>query len=446
MTPLRGLTYSLLLAASALPAAAQQAATGRAEMPVDRQQWSYAECVAYARTHNISLRQSRLDQRRALVDLSEAKGALLPSLNLYTNQGYVNTPFGTDAHNAYNSDYRAEGEWLAWNGGRRRNTVTRNLKRSDMLSLATDDLMRSLETEILRFYLRITYAKQAVGIYRSAVALSRAQMENARELLDLGRMNEVDFAQLNSQYEQDRYNLVNSQAVYDQTRMQLKQLLELGIDVQIELDSVDWDSDRILAELPAMSESLELAKAIDLQLRMLDIDKEVNVLDIKIAQASKKPEVTLHATAGTAWHTPGLHPGTGLKRGLYEELGASLRFPVFDRRKTESATARARLQEENTALQIEKRETDLAQLIENAYIDTRAAQARYAAAQAQLKSAELTDDLTNRRFRKGYIAPLELLASHSGLTEARRNLLEAKFLAIYGRLLIDFYRTATVSL
>ncbi|MDE6782211.1 MAG: TolC family protein, partial [Paramuribaculum sp.] len=83
---------------------------------------------------------------------------------------------------------------------------------------------------------------------------------------------------------------------------------------------------------------------------------------------------------------------------------------------------------------------------ENWYIDTRSAQARYEAALQQLESAQLTDELTNERFRIGYINPLELLSSHSALTEARHTLLQAKYMTILGKKMIEYYRTANVTL
>ncbi|MDE6371404.1 MAG: TolC family protein, partial [Duncaniella sp.] len=74
------------------------------------------------------------------------------------------------------------------------------------------------------------------------------------------------------------------------------------------------------------------------------------------------------------------------------------------------------------------------------------AQARYQAASQQLQSATLTDELTNERFALGYIDPIELLTSHNALIEARHTVLQAKYMAILGQKMIEYYRTATVTL
>ena len=95
-------------------------------------------------------------------------------------------------------------------------------------------------------------------------------------------------------------------------------------------------------------------------------------------------------------------------------------------------------------LDIDQRRTELAQLVENWYIDTRSAQSRYTAALSRLESAELSDRLTNERFELGYVNTVELLTAHNAVVEARHSLLQAKYMAMLGQKMIEFYRTAEV--
>ena len=97
-------------------------------------------------------------------------------------------------------------------------------------------------------------------------------------------------------------------------------------------------------------------------------------------------------------------------------------------------------------LDIEKRITELDRTVENWYIDTRSAQSRFTAAEQQLESARLTDELTNEQFSLGYVDTVELMTAHNSYVEARHTLLQAKYMAMLGRKMIDFYRNATVSL
>lgn len=407
--------------------------------------WTYAQCVDYAREHNITLQKARIAEQTNAENLEEAKGQWQPTLDFSTNQGYVNTPWGANK-NAYNSSYGFNAGWTAWDGGIRSNTIKRDKLQLERSRLSTDQQFRTLETDLLQVYINLLYARESIAIYESAVKLSKSQAERAKILMDAGKISRVDYAQLNSQYEQDKYNLVNSRSTYDNRRMELKQLLELGIDSEIDPIQIDWTEAQVLAALPPIEESYRLACKTDLQMQGLEIDKSASELDIKIAQAGRSPKIALQAGVGTGYAAPGVNFGTGLKHGLNEQIGLTLSVPILDAKKTKTAVARARLQQLDAQLDIDKRETELAQLVENWYIDTNSAQARYKAAISQLESAQLTDDLTSERFALGYVDPVELLTAHNSLTEARHQILQAKFMAILGQKMLEYYRTAAVSL
>lgn len=408
--------------------------------------WSYADCVAYAREHNISLRKSLLGEQTAEYNLEEAKAQWEPTLDFATTHGFTNYPWGRGDKNSYNSSYGLNAGWTVWNGGQRENTIKQNRLRTEINRLNTGDILRTLETDLLQVYLNILYAKEAIGIYEEAVKLSYAQADRARQLTDAGKLSRVDYAQLNSQYEQDRYSLVSARATYDTRRMELKQLLELGIDNDITLDSLGWTDGEILAPLPPMADSYNLALQTDLRIRGLELEKSASELDEAIAKAGRLPKISLSAGVGTGYYAPGASFGTSMKQGWNEAVGLTLALPIFDNRKTKTAIARAKVAKLDAQLDIDKRETELAQTVENWYIDTRSAQSRFEAAKTQLESARLTDELTNERFNLGYVDAIELMSSHKAYVDARHTLLQSKYMAMLGLKMIEFYREAKVTL
>lgn len=104
------------------------------------------------------------------------------------------------------------------------------------------------------------------------------------------------------------------------------------------------------------------------------------------------------------------------------------------------------MQQLDAQLDTDSRNTELARMVETWYIDTRSAQARYSAADRQLLSAQLSAELTDEQFALGLINTIELMTAHNDLTEARRSLLQAKYMAMLGQKMIEYYRTASVSL
>lgn len=408
--------------------------------------WTYADCVNYAETHNIPLMKTRLAEQTADISLSEAEAQWQPSLDFSTSHGYSNYPWGTGARNSYTSNYGFNAAWTVWDGGSRENNIRRDKLGSQMSRINTDAAVRSLRTDILQVYLNILYARESIAVYEEMAQLSNAQAERAKALMEAGKASRVDYAQLRSQAEQDNYALVNARGTLSTRCIELKQLLSLGIEQDVTPADVDWTTDQIMAALPPIDESYQLALDTDLELRSLDLARESSEIDEKIARAGRMPKIALTAGVGTGYVAPGNSFGTSMKQNFGEQIGLSLSVPIFDNKKTSAAVGKARVQTVGAELDIDQRRVSLAQQVENWYVDTRTAQSRYTAALEQLSAAEATDALTAEKFELGYVDPIELMSAHNALTEARHTVLQAKYMAVLGMKMIEYYRTADITL
>ena len=409
-------------------------------------EWSYNDCVEWAKEHNISLRQTMLNEQTAMVAEEEAKAAWQPSLDFATTHGYSNAPWGEGNKNSYTSNYGLNARWTVWNGGVRENNIKKSELQLAINKLNTANQLRSIEVDMLGVYINLLYAKEAISIYEEAVALSKAQADRARQLMEAGRLSRVDYSQLESQYEQDRYALVNAVATYDTRRMELKKLLELGINDSISVKHIEWTRDEVLAMLPSMDESYRMATAVDLPLQINDLEIEDADVDVKVAKAGRMPDISLTAGVGTGYYAPGESFGTQMKRGVNESVGLTFSIPILDNKKTKSAVAKANIQRLNAQLEREARETELAQQVESWYIDLQSAQSRYIAGEQQVSSTELSNELVNEQFNLGLVNTVELMTAHNNMLEARHSLLQAKYMAMLGHKMIEYYRTSNINM
>lgn len=407
--------------------------------------WTYGDCVEYARSHNITLQKSRLSETTAGIDLEESKAAWQPSLDFGITQGFNTLPLASGDKAGYTSNYGLNAGWTVWNGGARENTIKRNGLNVRMAKLATESQFRTLETDLLQVYLNILYAGESISICQDAVALSHEQAERSRQLMEAGRASRVDYAQLKSQYEQDKYALVNAQSTYQSRILELKKLLELGIDSEIEPCRLNYNDSILLASLPDMDESYRLAIEQDPQLQRLGLAKEATEYDVKIAKARKQPQISLSGNVGTGYNSPGAFR-SGLKNSLGANIGLSFNLPIADNKKTKSAIARARQQQLDADLDIDQRANDLSQEVENWYITTRTSQSRYRAALQQLDAARQSNELTNAQFELGLVNPVELMTAHNTLLESQFTLLQAKYMTLMGLKMIEYYRTSGITL
>ncbi len=412
-----------------------------------QQIWSYEDCVSYAREHNISLRQTRLAVENSLLALEEAKAQWQPSLTASTTHGLTNTPWAErDDKNSYAANVGLNAGWTIWNGGERDNTIRRREVQSQIDRYSVASAQNSIEQNILTLYVNILYAKETIDINRAAAEVSEAQAVRAQQLMESGTMSKVDYAQLKSQAEQDKYSIVNAEAAYNSQIMELKRLLELGLNDEIRLKPVDWTRDDVLAPSPDMAESYALALSIDNLLQADKLQLEASRYDEKIAKASGLPTLSLNAGVGTAYYAPGGGAGTQLKRAFNENVGVTVSVPILNQKRTKVAVAQAKVQQLNAQLDVESRENELSQAVESVYIDINSAQSRYVAGESQVEAAELSDELVNARFSVGRVQPVELLTAHNSLTSARRELLQAKYMAMLGKKQLEYLRTNNVEL
>ena len=138
--------------------------------------------------------------------------------------------------------------------------------------------------------------------------------------------------------------------------------------------------------------------------------------------------------------------GDQLLNGLNEHIGVTLSIPILDNKTNKSNVAKAKIEKLNTSLKLQSKLNDVAQSVENYYIEAQNAQAKYVSGKKQLASAELTDELTNEQFKLGLVNTLDLLSSHNSLLNARQELLQSKYMTILNIKMLDFYGNKGITL
>ncbi len=418
-----------------------------AEEQTDTLRWSYADCVAYARDHNIELQQSRLQTDYAAYSLEAARARWTPTLDFATTHTLANSPWGKGDKNSYNSSYGLNAAWTLYDGGERSATIKREKAGVENARLAASAAMRNIDTEILQLYINLLYAREAIAVNRELAKVSEAQEVRGKILMESGRIASPEYAQLHAQAETDRYNVISAEASYSTQRMQLKRLLELGINSTVEITDIDFPDSEVTDPLPPINESYTMALDTDAALQAAKMKSDMADLDIKVARASGLPSINLQAGIGSGYYTAQSgNWGTQMKQGLNEQIGVTLAVPIFNQKKTKTAVAQAKVNSLNSQLDIESRENEIAQTLEGWYIDMESARSRFVAGRSQLDAASESSRLLNKKFEVGYVEITELIQAHSTLTSARHELLQAKYMAVLARKMVEYLRTSTVTL
>lgn len=449
-------TCLALCAASVLSAAAATAQDSTGTVP---EIWTLEDCIRYAVSNNITIRQSRLNTQSAEIDIKTSRAAIFPSLSFSTSQSVINRPYqensttvsGTElllsnSSTSYSGSYGLNAQWTLFNGGRLRKTVKQDelAHRQSMLEEQTQS--NSIVESIASTYIQILYAGESVNVNRNTLEVSIAQMERGKELLDAGSLSTADYAQLEAQVSNDRYQLVVSENSLAEYKLQLKQLLELepGQEMEIAVDSLPDDS--AITPLPDKLDVYEAALGSRPEIQAAELAVESSEMGIRISRSGYYPSITLSAGIGTN-HTSGTDFtfAEQLKNGWNNSAGLTVNVPIFSNRQTKSAVQKARLQHTYSQLDLTAAQKDLYRTIEGIWLDAYNAQQQFIAAQDNVRSSGISYSLVSEQFNLGMKNTVELLTEKNNYLSARQQLLQAKYMSILNARLLDFYAEGIVS-
>ena len=252
---------------------------------------------------------------------------------------------------------------------------------------------------------------------------------------------------MEAQVSTDRYQLVTAQTTLQNYKLQLKQLLELDGEEEMNLYLPALDNSKVLSPLPTKTDVYHAALAVRPEIESGKLNIQASELNIDIARAGYMPSVSLSAGIGTN-NTSGsdFTFAQQVKNGWNNSLGLSISVPIFNNRQTKSAVQKAKLQRETSMLNLLDEQKTLYKTIEGLWLDANSAQQRYVAAQEKLRSTQTSFDLVSAQFNLGMKNTVELLTEKNNLLSAQQETLQAKYMAILNAQLLKFYQGGDIEL
>uniref|UniRef100_UPI00349FBE90 TolC family protein n=1 Tax=Alistipes putredinis TaxID=28117 RepID=UPI00349FBE90 len=404
--------------------------------------WTLQECLDYAYQNNIQVRQSRNNQLSGIEDTKQAKAALFPSLVASTTQSYTNYPSSevTD-NNSYTGTYGITAGMTIFEGGKLRTEVKRQKVQNQMDALSVEESVNDIRIAIVQAYMQCLYAADAVRINRSTAEASKAQRDRAEEMLRAGSISRVDFAQLQSQYSSDEYQVVVASSTLDNYKLQLKQLLELDIMEEMNPAVPGVKEENVLKALPSKDEVYATALKVMPQIRRGELGIEAAKLEEKSARAGFFPSISLSASVGTGHMSNNdFESGSQIWNRFNENVGLTLNIPIFSNRKNRTAVNKAKIALNDSYLEWTSLQKELLRNVESAYLDAVSAQAQYLSAREKEKYARESYELTSEQFRVGVKNTVELITAQNEYSAAQQQVLQAKYLTLLSIELLNIYQ------
>lgn len=442
--------YTILSAA--LPLYAQENSNGK--------EWTLQECINYALEKNIQLQQNKISLQESEIDIKDARASLFPSLSFSTGHNVVNRPYqeqsntvsgteiiSSDEKTTYNGNYSLNAQWALWNGGQRLNNLKQQKTNRDIARLTVSETENTLQEQITQLFIQILYADESIQINKSTLEVSKATYKRGQELFAEGSLSKADLAQLEAQVSDDQYQLVTAESTWRNYKLQLKQLLELDGSEEFNLVLPELNEENILKMLPSQTDVYQAAMAIRPEIQSSRLSIENAKLGISAAKAGYYPTISLSASSSSTTNSASTNNwAQQMKYGWNNMIGISLSIPIFDNRQNKSNVQKARLQYNTSQLDLINKQKELYSTIEGLWLDALNAQQQYVAAETKVKSSQTSFDMVNEQFNLGMKNTVELLTEKNNLLSAKQQLVQAKYMAILNRTLLNFYAGNNIEL
>ncbi len=409
-----------------------------------QKKWTLRECIEYARQENIQVKKSNITEDSYAVDISQSKAELFPSLSGSVAGRYTHTQH---EKGLLNGQYALNANWTIYNGGKNTNAIKQAKLQKESQELSTQTTQNNIEIAITQAYLQILYSRESIKNNENIVASDSVQIQQTKDFLDAGRITRSEYAQVEAQYSADKYSLVQAKNSFDNYKLQLKQLLELEYDEEMDIIFPDIDDNHILQFIPSKYEVYRRSLEIMPEIANSKLNIQMANLSKSSAKAGYLPTVSISGSIGTG-NIFNSSPtfSTQIGDNLNQSIGVTVSVPIFDNKQNKSNVSKANLNIRTAELNLLDSQKTLLSTIESLYQDAVSGQSKYNAAKDKLKSAKLSYDLLQEQYALGMRNTVELTTEKNNYANALQDLSQAKYTALLSIKLLNFYQGQGITL
>ena len=408
--------------------------------------WSLDSCIAYAHANNISVRQRQVEKLNAEYGVTEAKDRFLPTVSAGASQSF-DFGRGLTSENTYANRNTSSFGWQAGvnlpifqglAGVRRLDYAKVNLAEALLqVEAAKDDITLS----IIAKYLQILYSREMLAVNSSQAALSEMELDRRRQLLEAGKIAELDVLEAESQLAADRLSVVNAENDLQLAKVDLMQTLQLVYDPDFDVDSIADG----MAPLPSVDEVFGNAMAYNYGMRAANTAIQAAESNVKLSRSGYLPTLSMNASLGGSYYHVGGMDNPSFSRQMRDNFSKSIGFtlsvPIFDAFSTRNNVRRAKASVLAAQLQADDTRTRLYNNIVQAHTRARSAQAKWQAGLVAERAAKAAFEAMQDKYNYGRATATEFEQSKNAWFRSRAELIQARYETLLRARLLAFYNT-----
>lgn len=264
--------------------------------------YNLQQCIDAALKYNAAVAQAGFREETGAALRMQSRGALLPSLNAYANQGinqgksinpYTNTFINQQI---VTGNYGMNASLVLFNGGNNFNTMRAQALSYEADKLNYEQTVLDIRIAVTLAYLQVLSLGEQLEQAEAQMALSKAQLDRLATLEKNNAVSPTLLYDTRGQLGNEKINYINTQAAFETAKQALGELMNTTFTDRVKFENVE-------AEIPAAQNTTETNLAAGYEtlpaLKAAMYNRRSYSLALLAARGSVLPVVSLSGSLGT---------------------------------------------------------------------------------------------------------------------------------------------------
>lgn len=414
--------------------------------------WTLSECIDYAVTHNIEVKQSDNQIQNLKVEKNTLRNSFLPDLNAGASQNFtfgrsLNQSNTYENSNIQNSSFSVSTEIPIFMGFKRTASLSQN--KFDLLAAeANKELIKNnLLINVAGAYFQILLNKEIYNIALKQIQLTKEQEACTKILIDNGKAAESQLYDVRAQLADDELTVTEARNSLRLSFLDLVQLMELDEYDKFDIDSINGDI--AIADTLSPMNIYQSALTCMPQIRQAYYALQSKTKGIKIAKSGFYPTISFVAGMSTNFYDNNSALYENFRKQFNNNMQKSLclmvSIPLFDRFSTRNKVRSARIEENNARLSLDNEKKQLYKDIEQAYTDVISAYEKYRSTTKAVMANEEAHRYALEKYAAGKSTVFEYNEIKMKLADALSQQSQAKYTYLLKDRILAFYSCFTLT-
>ena len=445
--------------------------------------WTLEECVTYAIQNNISIKQSELDSKMALIDKKSAVGRFLPSLNASASHSWnigLNQDITTGLLQNKTTQFTSAGANVGidiYRGLQNQNT----LRKANLSIVAAKyqlvKMQEDVALNVANAFLQVLFNKENLKVQKEQLRINEKQYVRSEELVKVGSIPRGDLLDVKATLALNNQNVITAENSLLISKLSLSHLLQLkdfeNFDV---VDDTDVkDENNIMAQTP--SAIYEKAFEGRTELKIARTNLEIAEKNVAIAKGAFQPTLqgfySFNSRVAYSDRVTGVIPNAsnptsivGFVEGTNQNVlspnftrvlgnpapffdqfntnkgqsfGMQLSVPVLNGFSARNNVERSKVSLERSKIAVEQQNLDLQRNVYTAFADAKGALNAYESSVAALEARQGAYNYATEKYSVGLMNSFDFNQSQTLLTNAQSEVLRTKYDYIFKIKILEFY-------